>query len=131
MLRNQKASQINDLNVSRVGECARDDVVHVRRQRRCRRDSAQRRLGARATLRFQGAPGTEGAHQPGGHLRVLRVKREHEIGDKIITASVRTVELRVVGLGECPDQGADAIGIGGSVGARGGDGDRVRELGLG
>ena len=62
MTATQNVSQIKDLNDSVVGECTRDDVVHVRRQIWHCRDATQRRLGAPAALRFKRAPRAECAH---------------------------------------------------------------------
>ena len=71
-----------------IGERARDDIVNVARQRRCRRHAAQSRFRLSAPLGFERAPGAECAHQPSGDLRILRIEFEHDIGDEIVARAV-------------------------------------------
>ena len=65
----------------------------------------------RAAPGFERAPGAERVVKPRRDLRVLRVEREHGVGDEIVAGAVGAVELGLVGLRKGADQRATRLGL--------------------
>ena len=74
-------------------------------------DAAARPRRARAAPARARARSERG-DQPRRDLRVLRVEREHRVGEEVVAGAVGAVELGLVRLREGADQRAHAVGIG-------------------
>ena len=87
------------------------DVANVARQPGIPGDPPQGRFGLGTSHRLERAPAAKRRHQASCDLRIFGVEREHAVGHEVVTGSVATVELRLVGLRKGTDQAAHAVRI--------------------
>src|SRR5271163_328886 len=76
------------------------------------RDAPQSGLCEAAPAIFHRPPTLESAEKTGRNLRVLSVEEQDDLGDELIAAAIRRVELCLVSGSESADQSTNAIGIG-------------------